>query len=185
MPRLSFLLVLLLVASLAGAQNLPPGMTMHRAQAGGLDASGWTRAASTKGNYSVRVPCLFNDFTVEDLDPSSKAKQLDTVGCLRDDRKKFSVTRFQYKHPEADAMAFFEKGKKDFRRPGQQIISSTIRGAPAFDVAVADSSRCGFIRMIHIFPENYLLVAEVASPSCSGLEALSRVFMESLVVGGK
>src|SRR5690349_16387402 len=55
----------------AFGQNLPPGMTMHRLQAGEPDASGWLTAASTEGGFSVRLPLKFNDFTLLEPDPTA------------------------------------------------------------------------------------------------------------------
>jgi hypothetical protein len=166
------------------AQTLPPGMTMHRSQTGEIDSSGWIRATSSKGEFSVRLPCPFNDFTVDGLVPEEKAKRSDTVGCARGDQKRFSVTRIQYRNPQADARAFFEKGKSDFDRPGQRIVSLTVLGAPAFDVEMT-TPRCAFARMIHVFPDNYLLVAEAVGDSCRGLGAMAPTFFDSLQIGVK
>ncbi len=165
------------------AQSPPPGFIMHRTQAGQLDPSGWTRAESTNGKFEVRLPCLYNDFTVDESDPGSKVKRTDTVGCLRADGKKFSVTRVRYKNPEADALYFFENGKREFQKGGAKASALTVQGLPAFELVVAESSRCGFVRMIHAFPENVLLVAEAKGAACNGLEALSRPFLDSLTLG--
>jgi hypothetical protein len=121
---------------------------------------------------------------VDELDPEKKAKRADTVGCARGDQKRFSVTRIQYRNPQADARAFFEKGKSDFDRPGQRIVSLTVRGAPAFDVEMT-TPRCAFARMIHAFPENYLLVAEAIGDGCGGLGAMAPIFFNSLQIGAK
>src|SRR5262249_60685628 len=63
----AFFLASLLSATLAVSaigQTLPPGMTMHRLQAGEPDASGWMLAAATGGGVSGGLAPQVKDFTI-------------------------------------------------------------------------------------------------------------------------
>jgi hypothetical protein len=165
-----------------GAQSLPAGAVMHKAQAGILDESGWTIAPSTKGRFVVKLPCLYNDFTIMDTEPGSKAKQVHIVGCARHDQKKFSVSRFQYKNAQLDAPLSFENSARQFQPPGATFSRLKIDNRPAFEVAVEEPSRCGYIRMIYAFPDNFLLIAEAPRSGCKELNEMSRQFFASLVI---
>src|SRR4030095_4903909 len=99
-----FLRSLLLAALLSGtltisafAQATPPGMKMHRVQAGEPDASGWMIATSTEGGFSVRLPLKFNDFTLEESDAKAATLRSFIVGTKSQEGIKFSATRIVYR----------------------------------------------------------------------------------------
>src|SRR5687768_11514853 len=73
-------------------QANPAGIIVHRIRAGTLDASGWSIADSTRGDFAVRVPCLFNDFS---LHGSETLASVETVGCRAEDQRKYSASRFK------------------------------------------------------------------------------------------
>jgi hypothetical protein len=56
----------LVVLVCTAAQAQQPKLEMHRVGVNADDGSGWHRAVSTKGTFSVRVPIPFNDFTTHD-----------------------------------------------------------------------------------------------------------------------
>lgn len=61
------LLILVLFASqMAQAQD--PKLELHRSGVNAIDSSGWQRAVSTKGAFSILIPIPFNDFTIPDKD---------------------------------------------------------------------------------------------------------------------
>lgn len=162
------------------AQQLPPGMKMHRVLAGSVDASGWTSAASTEGAFMIDLPCAFNDFTLDDLDEGSKVKRTFTVGCLRADRRKFAANRLQYRSGESEALAIFQKNASGEAWPNARVVKTTFEGMPAVDVEIVEATRCGFLRLVHVPPDNVLMATEAPKETCLGLAAMSRRFFASL-----
>ena len=164
------------------AQSLPTGMTMHRIQAGSLDASGWAEAESTDGAFAVKMPCTFNDFTFDQSLENTPVIKSYTLGCLRPDKRKFSATRIQYRNGAKDAQSFFEKNTKGAGWPGAHISRSTYKGMPVVDITVADKAQCGLLRYVLAHDDSFLLVTEAPSGSCQGLDAQSSEFFTSLSV---
>ena len=164
------------------AQGLPQGMTMHRIQAGSLDASGWTVAESSRGEFSVKMPCTFNDFSMDQSAANTPVIKSYTLGCLRSDNRKFSATRIQYRNGAKDARSFFEKNTKGEGWPGAHISRSTYEGMPVVDIAIENKARCGFLRYVLAHNDTLLLAAEAPDGSCQGLNAQSSEFFASLTV---
>ena len=164
-------------------QQIPAGMAMHRLQAGSLDQDGWTEGNSTEGQFSARMPCLFNDFTSADRSEDSKTAKTYTLGCLRADRKKFSVTRVRYRNPEVDSQYFFRRAETGVSWPDAKVVKLSYKGSPAVEVTIADATKCGFVRLVHATPDNLLMITEAPKESCEGLAAMSRKFFESLHIG--
>jgi hypothetical protein len=169
-------------ATAAAAQQLPPGMTMHRLQAGVLDQSGWALADSTEGAFSVTLPCTFNDFTMDQSTLNTPVTMTFTVGCRRPDQRRFSATRFQYQGGANDAHSFFEKNASGENWPGVEVATSTFKGLPVVDVKAENQAQCGILRFVLAQPDILLLVAEAPKANCAGLEAQSAEFFESLIV---
>jgi len=51
-------------ANIAWIGELPDEVTMHRSQAGVFEEDGWTQAVASKGNFEVKVPFKFEDWSV-------------------------------------------------------------------------------------------------------------------------
>ena len=164
------------------AQELPPGMTMYRIQAGSLDASGWAVAESTPGAFAVRTPCAFNDFSMDQSAANTPVIKSYTLGCLRPDKRKFSATRIQYRNGAKDARSFFENNAKGEGRPGAHISRSTYEGMPVVDIAIENKALCGFLRYVLAHDDVLLLATEAPRGSCQGLDAQSTEFFTSLSV---
>lgn len=121
-------------ATAAFGQALPPGMTMHRVQAGEPDASGWMVAASTEGGFSVRLPLKFNDFTIAESDPKAPALRTYVVGTKSQEGIKFSATRIVYRNGAESAKRFFsrfEKGQDLGSTPGRVTPVRVGKGGPS------------------------------------------------------
>jgi hypothetical protein len=112
---------------------------MHRIQAGTLDESGWTNANSTQGVFTATMPCLFNDFTVEDMNAKSSTEKVFTLGCRRYDQRKFSVSRVQYRSGNADAQTFFEGNAIVSEWPRGTVVRSKFQGFAIIDVELDES----------------------------------------------
>ena len=163
-------------------QGLPPGMTMHRIQAGSLDASGWAVAESTHGAFAVKIPCTFNDFSMDQSAANTPVIKSYTLGCLRPDKRKFSATRIQYRNGAKDARSFFENNAKGEGRPGAHISRSTYKDMPVVDIAIENKALCGFLRYVLAHDDVLLLATEAPRGSCQGLDAQSTEFFTSLSV---
>lgn len=184
MPR-SAVVALLAVwgqGAIAGAEELPAGLRMHRQQAGKPDASGWAEAASSEGAFTVRVPCPFNDFTVDDAAPEAVAVQAFVVGCVRPDGVKFSATRVRYRRGAEDARALFKSNGETTKWPGAKVVAGKHRGLPVVDVVEAE--RCVAARFVLAGDDGFALTVEGPSgaPVCQGLPAEAGKFFESLAV---
>jgi hypothetical protein len=183
----SLLLACLLSATLAIsalAQSLPPGMKMHRLQAGEPDASGWMVAASTEGGFSVRLPIKFNDFTIAESDPKAPALRTFVVGTKSQEGIKFSATRIVYRKGAESAKYFFsriEKGK-DLGLTPERITPHRIGERQAVDFMLSRASDVSYQRVVML--ESDLLMMIVESPRSH--DAIAREFampfFDSLVV---
>jgi hypothetical protein len=177
------LLPLLLWHPLVMAQTTPPGMTMHRSQTGDLDASGWALATSTSGGFSVKLPCLFNDFKVESAKASEPVTSVDTVGCLRQDQRKFSASRFTYRHGAKAAREYFEQMSKRAKWEGETSrADAPFKGLPTFQVNLQSSTRCGATRAVLAGSHLFLLVVEAPRFACDGLAEQAATFLSSLEI---
>jgi len=167
----------------AVGQGHPPALKMHRQQAGVLDRSGWTGAQSTEGSFSVKLPCLFNDFSVDtSAEPGALLKAF-TVGCLRADRRKFSATRVQYRNGTRDARYYFDKNATGAAFPNARVSRSTYEGMPVIDIETSGGTVCGFLRFVFANEDNFVLTVEAPQGiACQGLDAQSTQFFASLVV---
>jgi hypothetical protein len=161
-------------------QDLPPGMKMHRLQAGTLDQSGWVRAESTQGAFSVKLPCVFNDFLMDD--DKAEVFRAHAVGCKRPDGEKYSVTRLEYRGGAAAAKKFFEEWRDESVPANVSKTKSVFNGLPAVDVVRSEPSRCGALRFLLVGPDTILMVAEAPAEQCTHLLSQVPAFLSSLVV---
>jgi hypothetical protein len=183
--RILIVLVLVLCSAAAAAQAVSPGMTVHRVQAGALDASGWSSASSTFGGFDVRLPCLFNDFSIK-AEASEPVLEIDAVACLREDQRKYSATRFKYREGAAAARKSFARISGPQRWEGEtarrQIM---LNGFPAVHVDFRSTSRCGASQAILVGSDLVTLTAEAPRSACDGLLEQAATFFDSLQVGAR
>ena len=163
-----------------GQGKLPPGMTMHRLQAGTLDPSGWTLAESTRGAFAVKLPCAFNDFMVDD-DTGADVSRVHVVGCMRPDREKYSATRLQYRG-SGKARSYFEKNMDPAALSGARKTRTEYHGLPAIDIAMPEQRGCAAMRFILVEPEIVMMVAEAPAEQCMRLRSQVPVFFSSLKI---
>lgn len=175
-------LALIFVVGTTLSQGLPPGMTMHRLQAGAPDESGWALAESTHGAFSARLPCTFNDFTVEDLTGNENVSRSDAVGCQRPDGEKYSVTRIHYRGGAKMAKSFFEKNKQASAFPGAKKTAFAFKNMSALEVSISEPTRCGTLRFLLVGPTTVLMVAEAPAAQCEHLNSQVPTFMSSFAV---
>ena len=98
-------------------QAAAPKVSVHREDAGELDADGWTKAKSTNGRYSVDLPTKFKDFTAVHEDPKSAIAESYGVSGRMMQLIRFTVSRAHYRG-----------GKETARKQFEQIKSSSGKG---------------------------------------------------------
>jgi len=167
----------LLVALLPGfaapaiANGPVEGLEMHRMGAGTLGPDGWTTAASTNGGYSVRLPCLFNDFTFRSRTES--VTQADVLGCGHDGMK-FMAMRGQ----DRDAAA----GQMIFERPIPSATSTrfTYRGLPGIAHHLQNATSCAASQSVRTKAGTILLSVETSASKCEAMKQVAATFFASL-----
>ena len=71
--------------------SFPPGMIVHRHNAGTLGADGWCEGDSTRGNFSVEVPGTYDDYTLETGEETGNKVTIYGVGATIDNSLSFTV----------------------------------------------------------------------------------------------
>ncbi|SRR6266511_2300358 len=180
--RITLWALVLSVTQLAYGQYQPE-MTMHRIQAGELDATGWTTAQSTEGRFTVRLPLRFNDFTVAETDPNSVAAKTFAVGAKSAEGIKFSATRVTYRKPGAAANRFsqIENGEAFPTKP-TSIKKIQHRGFKAVDVTLSNSSSVAYQRVLLVGPDIVTLIVEAPLPQRDLAMRLVPTFFESVTI---
>lgn len=174
-------LLFAVLASASYAQDLAPGSTMHRTQAGALDSAGLTFAESTNGRFSVQMPCTFNDFSILEKDESKPVKNIYALGCRRPDQRRFVAMRYEYR-TEDDAQNYFRNFPKNSPWRDGKIVESTFKGMPAVTITIEDRKQCAFARTLRGKHDNLSMIVTAPETSCAGLAAMSQQFFESLDV---
>ena len=158
-------------AAPAIAQGPVEGLEMHRMGAGTLGPDGWTTATSTNGGYSVRLPCLFNDFTFRSRTESFT--QADMLGCGHDGMK-FMAMRGQ----DRDAAT----GQVNFERPipGATSTGLTYRGLPGIARDMQNATSCAASQSVRTKAGTILLSVETSVAKCEAMKQVAATFFGSL-----
>lgn len=182
MPKTIFLnfLWLFLLAANIQAQD-PPVIVMHRSGAGQRDETGWMDAKSTEGKYSVRLPVVFNDFTMRDPTPHSVINRLFVIGALSAEGIKFAVTRTTYRET-TDAQPLFKKWQEGNLLRGKQESRkvSDYQGFESVDVTGSDESSLYRGKVILVKSDLFLLMIEAPLSQRELVEKLAPTFFSSL-----
>lgn len=176
--RAALLLCSLMLGSLTHAEA-SPSVQMHRVGGGTLSADGWTEAASTLGNFSVRLPCLFNDFRMTPA--SGEVVMADGVGCPAG-AIRLSAVRAHYRD-EATASKYFENIATAEKEPGAQIERSTQDGHATVTLRNETDAMCAQARTVRAGASNILLIVEGPRSQCDDIKASATPFLASLKLG--
>lgn len=171
----------------AFAQAVPPGMKMHRIQAGEPDASGWMVAASTEGEFSVRLPLKFNDFTIGEGDSKAPVLRTFTVGAKSQEGIKFTATRIVYRKGAEGAKEFFarfEKGQNLGSAP-ERVTPHRIGNRRAVDLLLRRASDVSYQRVVLLESDLLLMIVESPGNYETAAQDFSKPFFDSLVVGAR
>lgn len=181
---LASLLCAMLTISAFG-QAPPPGMKMHRIQAGEPDASGWIVAASTEGGFSVRLPLKFNDFTIAESDPKAPVLRTFTIGTKSQEGIKFSATRIVYRKGVESAKYFFSRFEKgqDLGSTPERVTPRRIGERQAVDVVLKRASDVSYQRVVMLESDVLLMIVESPRSHSATAQQFVLPFFDSLEVG--
>ena len=180
--RPAALLAGVLLVAAAVAQTPPPGLTMHRTQAGEPDASGWMTAASTEGGFSVRLPLKFNDFTVEESNPQAAALRLFVVGTRSREGIKFTATRVVYRAGAESAQRYFRRFESGQGLAPERITPLVVGERRAVDLVLKRADAVAYQRVVLLGSDLLLMVVESPRAHEETARELATPFFESLVV---
>ncbi len=183
---LAWLLSAMLIVPALG-QTLPPGMKMHRLQAGEPDASGWMVAASTEGGFSVRLPLKFNDFTIVESDPKAPTLRTFTVGAKSQEGIKFSATRIVYRKGAESAKYFFSRFEKgqDLGSTPERVIPRRVGEMRMVDLVLKRASDVSYQRAVLLESDLLLMIVESPRSHDATAQQFVALFFDSLVVSAK
>lgn len=173
-----YLVLTLAATNQANAQtSLPPGLKMHKTQAGKLGPDGWTDARSTEGRFSIRLPILYNDLTVTESDPKADVKLGHTVGGKTADGFKVSATRIIYR-----AKGLASKNFEKFSKSAPNTKRLTYKGYEAVEFELSNSTSFSRQRAVLIGDEEIVLILEAPKTLQSALNEIAPRIFDSLNV---
>ena len=173
--------ILALHALLLGAYSAiaADDMTMHRSYVGELDGTGWTTAKSTEGKFSVRLPNIFNDFTVRTKDPASPVERAFVVGTTLDGIK-FMATRITYSKPDG-ANTYFNRFLNGGTFPAAKRTTGKFKGYPFAEIITSDDRQGTFYMRALLIQEDVITMTIEEPVAQKGVGAkLTTIFFESL-----
>lgn len=173
--------------TVVAAQPVPPGVTMHRLQAGEPDASGWMLAASTKGGFSVKLPLRFNDFAVADSDPASPTPLVFAVGTKSSEGIKFSATRLTYRKGAQAAQEYFTRFERgaDFNPKPERITKHKVGERPAVDLLLGNAASVSYQRAVLLGADLLLLIVEAPREHAALAQQFAQPFFDSLAISAR
>jgi hypothetical protein len=164
----------------------PPGMTMHRFQAGEPDATGWMPATSTRGAFSVRLPLKFNDFTLDESDRNGPVLRTFVVGATSQEGIKFVAMRFVYRKGAESAHSFFAKAEKGEGLSGlEQVTPRQVGERRAVDHVLKGPSNVAYQRTVLLDADLLLMIIEAPRNFDATAQQFAAPFFDSLTIVGK
>ena len=142
-----------------GAEEARP--VMHRIQAGEPEADQWFTAKSTEGNFTVRLPARFNDFTVLSNKDGTE-KRFHVLGCVQPGKVKFSAVRGLKLNPKADADSILDEFGKTFEKKGmlKSKKKHQCAGYPAMDAHIEGNGAHAYMRQIILPKESIMMIVD-------------------------
>jgi hypothetical protein len=181
-PRQVAVALLLVAAGFSSAQERSD-TRVHRENAGTLDADGWIMAESTEGRFAVRLPCQFNDFTINTPEQELPTTGAFLLGCLRQDKRKFLASQMAFKAGAEAARQSFEFNSKGLLMPRLTTRrQSSFEGYRVVDFEIRNASYCGFIRYVLVEPTEIVMHVEAPPAHCDSLSLDAQIFFSSLKI---
>lgn len=177
--RSAAIVALALAAGPAWGQTMP-AKTLHRVQVGKLDASGWTDARSSEGNFSARMPCLYDDATVDTRSPGTLMTY--ALACFRADGSVFSASRMFARGGEEQAARWLARAEDVAARNGVVGTAGRVNGMRSLETSVLANGHCRWVRMILAGESMVRLEVEGQGRRCTALAADAVKFFDSVEI---
>jgi len=168
--------------TVAACGKQAPTPEFHRIQASQPDESGWSLAESTNGNFSVRLPIPFQDFSVSEDSPDSETLVADTVGGTSAEGIKFSATKITYRLPGGAARRF-EMVKNGLSFASENVTLTKFGDNDAANIECRSSTSGASMRAVLIGEHLFMLIVEWPAAEQKLAKRLAPVFLDSLRVG--
>lgn len=162
----------------AASESAAARFNAHRSGAGALGPDGWTDATSTQGNFSVRLPCLFNDFTFTPA--TGDVVKGDVVGCEAGGTR-FGATRIHYRDA-ALADTYFNTLATAGALPGATIERAPHRGLTAITRRLNNRTQCALMRIVRAEQDNVILTVESTPAQCGSVMKMGPQFLDSFTL---
>ena len=155
---------------------------MHRTKAGTPDDSGWYLARSTEGNFEVRVPTPFNDFTMTAKAEDGVEVKTFVVGTNSPAGKYAAVAmRRADGKLRKDPLTITDTFEKSGELKGKQAI--TFSGMKGVEFRVESRNSSAIFRVLKSSDTVYQLIMECFPPrKLEQMEADARKFHESFKI---
>lgn len=144
------LLFLLLCLGCRHQATAQPDIKMHRVQdTTTRDASGWYKATSTEGHFTVMLPVPFNDFTITSKDSAGGVLRMFVIGTKTEEGIKFTVTEAPYmkKGMDPDLNGIIHEFEGDGNRI-TAVSRESWQGHPAISFRLSGRSSGACIRYL-------------------------------------
>lgn len=162
----------------AASESTAAKIAAHRNGAGALGPDGWTDAISTQGNFSVRLPCLFNDFTF--TPGSGDVLKGDVLGCDAGGTR-FGATRIHYRDA-AVADTYFNTLAAAGALLGATTERAPHRGLTAITRRLDNRTQCALMRIVRAEQDNVILTVETTPARCGSVMKMGLQFLDSFTL---
>lgn len=158
---------------------LPPGMTMHRENAGSAGPDGWYLGESTQGRFSVETPAPFDDYTLEtEAGPGNKVVVYG-IGATVDDSLSFTVKE-EIPAPGVSqrTLAEVEENERPFLRgPARRF---NLDGFEGIEFETRNSPNGRYTRYLRLQNSSITMTLEFPQDKSNDASLIARRFLDSL-----
>ncbi len=164
------------------AQTIAPKVTTHRAAAGTLDEEGWVEAASTLGNYSVKLPGKFSDLTMAQQNLKSAVEKAEVLTTTTVQRIHFTATRMHFRQGAAGARKQYEALKAaSGKAPYKSVKAMSHKGREALEAEIEVKNIVAVQRTVLLDDDLFTMIVEYPKPQEAVAKRLAPTFFESVV----
>jgi hypothetical protein len=158
-------------------------MTMHRLRAGDPDDDGWCLAESTEGGFSVKLPSVFNDFTMSNKTANGGIVKFHAIGTVTQAGTKYAASAITSTDPMVKADLLSDFGKSFDGVLERRSISHA--GLNGIHMRVRSTAWTALFRIFQKGRTLYLLgVEHQTSPIMSQeIEQCAIIFFDSFKLG--
>lgn len=172
-----YVLLLLMLVPVCTLAEDSSATVMHRIDAGLFDSGGWALAESTNGDFSVRMPGPFNDFSVTG-GPDAIADHIEGIGGKAPNGIVFTALKLLY-NTKGTASSEFESFKSGADLPSAKVKPVTLAGYQALDLTYGDGHSSTNERVILDGEALFTLTIQWPASEATPALAMYQPFVES------